>query len=666
MNGDDHQGPPERLRALVERRMPALTAQQRREGWRRVRQRMDGGTSRRRWAVVLASAGAAAAAALLLLPRRQPPSLAAAYEVRGATVRGEEITADERPAEVRFASGGVVSLRRGAALRVTDGGARGAVLVLEGEALVDPRGKARWTVQAGPFRVGVGAGPVELYWSADRAHFTAHARAGTATISGPLAGRGLSLRAGDRLSADLRAYQLRVNGGGGSAAEPGVASRPLAAPAVDLHAAALGAADPVVTVHWDRPTGRAATRLHYGLNLFRAFAPAEVTRADTAVYQSNLAAMRPGLVRLYRGDMLDDAERPGAGWLLEPDRATYRWAVDKIRRALDFAIPPGAVTMLTIPGWPAYMGPADQPLAPEHHEAFAALCADLVRIVNVQLGHGVRYFEVFNERDDAYRGRGEEMGALFTRVARAMKAVDPSIHVGGPGFVQPWHPVIGPFLKAAGPALDFVSYHGYGTGDLPVPLADVLASAAGFGHVAAYIERMVSRHVGRPVEIFHNQYNVTWKAPDDRMTGGVSAVFDALALAALAQSPLTGAAAWCESDGWYGKMDARQQMRPAAHVFRLYNSVLVGPIVDAEVSVDHADVVPFAVAANAGPALSLVNKSEAPQRVRLALGEEARGPWQLHRVTASGLAEEPLAAAPEALLLPPLSVTVLSAARGAR
>jgi xylan 1,4-beta-xylosidase len=416
-----------------------------------------------------------------------------------------------------------------------------------------------------------------------------------------------------------------------------------------------GPSDVTVTVDWGRPTAETATGLHYGLSLVRGHDPEIAGAPGNPVYKENLALMRPGLARLA-----------SFGWLLEPDRPTYRWDAEKIRQALSGALPHGPAWMINVPVWPSALGDPKQPLAAERFDAFATLCADLVRILNVDQRRGVRYVELFNAVDGFYKDRGAELGLLFRRASRAMKAIDPAIRVGGAAFTHAYHPMIDPFVEAAGDALDFVSYHGYATGDRAEALAKIYDAPMGFAASASHVANVLVKRGRGGAEIFQTQFNINW-AKDDRMTGAVSAVFDALAFHAFVASPLAGAAAWNESDGWYGKLDASHRMRPAAYVFQLYNAHLVGAVVATTTSLPAA-ISPLAVRDGGSHALALVNRDDAFHDVELrgpAGAEPFPAPITLHRVTGVGLRSGglPPAGGPLVLRLPPASVSVLVASR---
>ena len=64
---------------------------------------------------------------------------------------------------------------------------------------------------------------------------------------------------------------------------------------------------------------------------------------------------------------------------------------------------PGTTLLINVPNWPDWMdADHDGFLDADQTDAYARLCADLVRIVNGDLKKRVVYWEVTNERDELY------------------------------------------------------------------------------------------------------------------------------------------------------------------------------------------------------------------------------------------------------------------------
>lgn len=437
---------------------------------------------------------------------------------------------------------------------------------------------------------------------------------------------------------------------------------------------AAGPAPVAVTVVWSRVVAQATPRA-YGLNAFRGSDPAVTA---SSAYQKNLRYMAPGLLRLHNGGLMGDSARNAAGWI---DTARRRWDAAKIKAALA-GFPPGVTLLINIPTWPDWMdADKDGFLDAGQTDAYARLCADLVRIVGRDCGRPGALWEVTNERDERYfvdehtgggwgplkdptkPDRVEELAGIYTQCAVAMKAADPTIRVGGPAMERPdLTPVVRRFVRAAGPHLDFFSYHIYASGSASDADETVFDHAEGFGDVTrAVAEAVRAESHGRPTPIFFDEYNISasWETRDPRMTNVKGAVFDAVAMTAAVTRGAAGTAAWNECDGIYGKMDNEYRLRPSATLFHWLNTAMVGAVVSAASS-DRKAVVAYAVKTAAGrKSLLLVNRS--PQEQRVTLRGWGGGRTTQHRLTGTGEAVTPFTG--QAAALPPESVTLLTTIR---
>jgi hypothetical protein len=448
----------------------------------------------------------------------------------------------------------------------------------------------------------------------------------------------------------------------------------------------LLAAGPVAaTVNWDSVQSRTSAA-SYGLNLFDAYNPPD---AAGSAYNANLAYMAPGLVRYHSWELMGDAQTTRNGWI---DYVNQRWDASKIDAALDALTGIDPTVAINIPAWPTWMDQnGDEFLDADQIDEYAAFCAELVRIVNLEHGHAVRYWEPTNERDDIYYvrfanagqpDRLDELIAIYNAAANAMKAVDPSILVGGPAFARPdLYPQVERFVAgtvAAG-TLDFLSIHGYASGNQgeadrqiynrainPTdPTVNSLSS-----HAADIRAILDTASPNRRIPLWFDEYNISWSFQnnDPRMQSNKGAVFDALMMTALHDAGVDATMAWNEKDGVYGKTDSSNTLRPAAHLFALMNRYAVGERV-ASSSASPGAVALFAVksAEHGLRSYLLINRSPVEQQVFTTFGN-----WQpryqnltRYAITAAGYSEGSIAWADmqaNGLLLPPHSVTLLVAA----
>jgi|GEM_PF-1041834 Alpha-L-arabinofuranosidase len=430
------------------------------------------------------------------------------------------------------------------------------------------------------------------------------------------------------------------------------------------------------SIDWNRPAGR-ATRRHYSLNAYRGFTPEFVSNPE---YAKNIAYMNPGLLRYHASGMTGNSKgkpgQPTSSWL---DHSARAWDVEKIRAAMDAFSPEGVERMICISNFPVWMRTeGTRALDPAHYDDFAKLCADLVRILNVEQKRGIRYFEITNERDFVYwrpqLKAGEpvqvaELAKIYNLAADAMRAVDPTIKLGGPAACRGERGVLEQhreFARLTLRNLDFFSFHCYPTGTAATPDPDVYDGTEEMGemirnHVKMLAELSPSRHI----ELHLNEYNINyrWREGDKRMRNHQGAVFDSLFFVEAVRNGLDVAAAWNECDGTYGKMDSKFRLRPAAHAFHYFNNWLVGQSVKAT-SDKPKSVVPFAVSSEGGRrGLALINRSGATNTVKLAFtGAAPSGRVSTARISETGLETDSVNAADlrDHITLPPHSVTFYS------
>jgi hypothetical protein len=425
-----------------------------------------------------------------------------------------------------------------------------------------------------------------------------------------------------------------------------------------------------VTVDWAQVTGQ-ATPHSYGVNVFQGFRP-EV--AANPSYRAGMQALNPGMIRYHNVRMLDDSTQNPDGWVIQPKTANYAWDRAKIARAMVGSYPGvQADRLMNIPGFPAYMKDATGRLQPQYYAAYAAFCADLVRLVNRELGQSVRYWEVTNELDaNAYDsdtpGLGmDELGRIYAQAAQAMRSVDTTIKIGGPAMANPYDTDrLGDFVNAAYGQLDFVSVHSYSSFQAFDPVRDannqgIWQSAENRAYVMTPVRQVLNqarRQWGdRPIALFHNEFNIsgTYQLNDPRMRDERGLIYDALAFAAIANSGMNGAMAWNEADGIYGKLapaaGGNWTARPAVPVFNLYNRYFRGNIVKTSAPTRVLDagkvargelaanaVTTFGVVSPGYKSLALINRSGQSQTVRLFWGSAT--PVDTYAVSKTGVVQQ--------------------------
>jgi hypothetical protein len=204
----------------------------------------------------------------------------------------------------------------------------------------------------------------------------------------------------------------------------------------------------------------------------------------------------------------------------------------------------------------------------------------------------------------------KEFADVWNAAARAVKAVDPKIKVGGPAAARAdLHGFAREFARLTKDHLDFYSVHAYASGSAEDTTESILDRPERMVAEVAKTRKIVQTAVGRPVPVFLNEFNIswTWETRDQRMTNHVGAVFDAHVLFGAASVGIEATAAWNERDGVYGKTAGDGTLRPSAHLYASLNPYGIGDIVRS--SSGDSRLVAFAVKRGRVRTLWVVNRS---------------------------------------------------------
>jgi ferric-dicitrate binding protein FerR (iron transport regulator) len=171
---------------------------------------------RRRAKVWMSAAAMAAVVAAIFIgrPLFVRPALTFDVDTPVVSQRDYLLVPDTAPSgHVSFSDGSKLTLAPGGRGRIVALHAEGAEIGLEeGRASLEVvhRPGARWSVAAGPFAVLVTGTAFDVRWSGAEQTFEVALRSGSVTIRGPLAATGIELAAGQKLIADLRTAELRI------------------------------------------------------------------------------------------------------------------------------------------------------------------------------------------------------------------------------------------------------------------------------------------------------------------------------------------------------------------------------------------------------------------------------------------------------------------------
>jgi xylan 1,4-beta-xylosidase len=364
-----------------------------------------------------------------------------------------------------------------------------------------------------------------------------------------------------------------------------------------------------------------AKRNYYAINVWRGMDPSFTSHSD---YQTQMEAMRPGFIRYHAAEQMKCAQ--GKPWIDEKswiDCSKQKWDVDHIQSVLEQAVVSGNKIMINISTYPEW-------ISSPNPESYAQFCADLVRIVNVDLGMKVKYWEPINEWN--IKGyNGTEIADHYIACYQAMKAVDPDIQLCGPVSTHPQDSTITPFLKKlkdTGTPLDLFTYHQYQFGGSDDPSqASVYERSNNYISGIRAVRNELDAVGFEDVEIFVDEWNIFWvydAVGREHMTSEVGACFDALALKYIIEGSedlkLFGMAAWQDAGGTYGKIkEDFSDMNPGGHLLRLLNAHGVGEAVSC-LSSRPAAVEGFAVKHRDGTAMiAVVNQAlDGDRNVRLS------------------------------------------------
>ena len=159
-----------------------------------------------------------------------------------------------------------------------------------------------------------------------------------------------------------------------------------------------------------------------------------------------------------------------------------------------------------------------QPLIIVHYSAVDA--ANMVKHFNKDTNNYVRYWIVGNEPDQAGISAAT-YSANFNQDFAAMKAIDPTIKIGGGATAFYDAPFLQTFLQQSGSSVDFVDFHGYAQeGNAPGDYTTLFQIAAGYGNginnLRALIQQIVPARASQiGIEVGEWELNWAGTAQDD-------------------------------------------------------------------------------------------------------------------------------------------------------
>lgn len=204
---------------------------------------------------------------------------------------------------------------------------------------------------------------------------------------------------------------------------------------------------------------------------------------------------------------------------VEPSPAENVWDFSRLDAIVEGAVADGAEPMLCICAPPKWMyapmssyKEAMKQRKPVSIEAFADYCAEIVRHYNVRKKARIIWWEVGNEME-LYDWSYNYYIKVYREAAKRMKAVDPSIKIGGPVTAGPNYGWARELLEAAPELVDFVSYHQYGYSEpFTSPDAYIMGRTGMYGASARQYREMMREVVpGRTLPLMLTEANTSWR-----------------------------------------------------------------------------------------------------------------------------------------------------------
>jgi len=275
-----------------------------------------------------------------------------------------------------------------------------------------------------------------------------------------------------------------------------------------------------------------------GINIASYNSPADFSNAVNGV----LGDIKVGLIRMPGGSFSDKYYWNGNGVVSNGkiDQSKYSnnfWKVDYSGYHSGFSIdalerskasPDMAMDTLTMHKITRQHPDARNMVTVNAGTGTPEMAAEWVRWANIKNNFGVKYWEIGNELNGGWeaghiRPDGSEMTAekyveIFVAYAKAMKAVDPTIKIGGPSCDISHHEdYFEPLLRIAGEHVDFLTLHFYSLRSSLAPEAKLFDGLASLKPATDKIKSLVHKYQPQrenEIEISITEWNS--KLPKDK------------------------------------------------------------------------------------------------------------------------------------------------------
>ncbi len=223
---------------------------------------------------------------------------------------------------------------------------------------------------------------------------------------------------------------------------------------------------------------------------------------------------------------------------------------------------------------------------------WAQICVNIIRHYNQGWAngfhHNIRYWEIWNEpwvKPMCWTGTDEQYYCLYEITAKAIKAFDPELKVGGPsacgGAPDAFAQKFLAHCKKTSAPLDFYSWHAYIRNPLDIVegarLLRTALNEAGFPHTETHLNEWNYL----PSEGW--RFNSPEKDPDcirracEEIGGAIGSAFTAATLIHLQDTPTDVANYYWVRDGFWGIVDAYGAKRKSFYAFQAFRAMLDTP-----------------------------------------------------------------------------------------
>lgn len=216
-------------------------------------------------------------------------------------------------------------------------------------------------------------------------------------------------------------------------------------------------------------------------------------------------------VRIVRLEMVTGSHIYG---LYNPVTKVWNW--EKLDREIENIKGSGAEVMINLFGTPSWMSTAPKAKVPafappRDYREYADYCAAIVRHVNLEKHYGIKYWEIWNEPSGNYFWTGWKQGKetffeLYAVTAKAIKAADPAIKVGGFAdnayYLEHYRDFFA-YAKSHNAPIDFLTIHWYGDWH-----QDGWRHPEWFDSFAEKAMALYRKSFGHEVPLFYSEWNL--------------------------------------------------------------------------------------------------------------------------------------------------------------